>query len=86
MWYVECLKNCCDAVDRTYYDAILLGYDKLYQKEESKSISYPPLRCHEACTARAPLLLTRLCQQPLLLNDPEVPGKKEDRPGQIDAV
>ncbi len=22
IWYVECLKNCCDAVDRTYYDAI----------------------------------------------------------------
>jgi acylphosphatase len=23
MWYVEYLKNCCDAVDRTYYDAIM---------------------------------------------------------------
>ncbi len=21
-WYVECLKNCCNAVDRTFYNAI----------------------------------------------------------------
>jgi hypothetical protein len=21
-WYVECLKNCCNAADRTFYDAI----------------------------------------------------------------
>jgi hypothetical protein len=51
MWYVECLKNCCDAVDRTYYDAILLGYDKLYQKEDSKSISYAPCRVYTAFPA-----------------------------------
>ena len=25
MWYAECLKNCYNAVDRTFYDAIIFG-------------------------------------------------------------
>ena len=28
MWYVECLKNGYDAVDRTFYDAVTVWYGK----------------------------------------------------------
>ncbi len=40
MWYVECLKNCCDAVDRTYYDAIL-SRDNDRQYLADRLVSFP---------------------------------------------
>ena len=47
MWYAECLKNCYNAVDRTFYDAINYssrqqmppsGFVILLKKQEKRSM------------------------------------------------
>ncbi len=35
MWYVECLQNCYDAVDRTFYDAIKINYQPIKNGEDT---------------------------------------------------